>query len=107
MTKTAATPPPKRRRSRADIVVRFIGVLGRVFVFAGVLLLFFTAYLLWGTGVKTKHEQEIAKDDLANKGAVITEAEVKQGKKIPSARPPTPPKLGDPLHLRARLALIT
>ena len=85
----------RRRRSRGDYVVRFIGVLGRVFVLAGVLLLFFTAYLLWGTGVYTKQQQSNFAKTLANKPLVSDKAV--EGDKIPPARPKQPPKLGEPL----------
>jgi sortase A len=87
--------PTRRRRSRADFVVRFIGVLGRVFVLAGVLLLFFTAYLLWGTGVYTKQQQNTFEKTLANK-PIVADRDV-TGDKIPAARPSRPPKLGEPL----------
>jgi sortase A len=86
---------PRRRRSRADHVVRFIGILGRLFVAAGLLLLFFTAYLLWGTGVYTKHEQNRLKQEVATEGAV-TQDDVKDGK-IPPARPKSQPKASDAL----------
>ena len=87
---------PRRRRSRADYVVRFIGILGRVFVAAGLLLLFFTAYLLWGTGVYTKHEQTRLKGELGGQ-ETITESDLGPDKKIPSARPKKAPKASDPL----------
>jgi sortase A len=66
-----------------------------VFVFAGVLLLFFTAYLLWGTGLYTKNEQNRLEKTL-ERDSIVTEADVATGK-IPPARPKTRPKLGDPL----------
>ena len=56
---------PPRRRSRVDTVVGVIGVIGRIFVVAGVMLLFFTAYLLWGTGVYTKQQQSHFEEQIA------------------------------------------
>ena len=89
------TPTKRRRRSRSDYIVRFIGVLGRVFVAAGVLLLFFTAYLLWGTGVYTKQQQKGFEDRLRS-NPLVSDRAVESGK-IPPARPTQEPKLGDPL----------
>lgn len=95
MARPIETRPARRRRSRGDAVVRVIGVIGRLFVGAGVLLLFFTAYLLWGTGVYTKGQQEHGRKVLENKPIVGDEA-IKDGK-IPPARPAQQPKSGDPL----------
>ncbi len=95
-TPTTAPPRRKRRRSRGDTIVRFIGILGRVFVLAGVLLLFFTAYLLWGTGVYTKHEQNRLEKEIAA-NPTISEGDVASGKEIPAARPAKTPPLGAPL----------
>ncbi len=103
MTTQTTSPPSRspgpsprgRRRSRADLVVGFIGILGRVFVGAGVLLLFFTAYLLWGTGLYTKEQQKHAAQTLAS-APIVSEEALSKGT-IPPARPEKPPKLGDPL----------
>lgn len=98
----AATRPPERpfvpprRKGRIDTVVGVIGVIGRIFVVAGVLLLFFTAYLLWGTGVYTKHQQNLLEERLRS-DPVVSERSLTQGGKIPAARPDKAPKLGDPL----------
>lgn len=87
---------PPRRRSRIDTVVGVIGVIGRIFVVAGVVLLFFTAYLLWGTGVYTKHQQnQLEKTIAAN--PLVGDDDLKPGQRIPPARPQAEPKLGDPL----------
>jgi sortase A len=59
------------------------------------LLLFFTAYLLWGTGVYTKQQQQNFTRTLANKPLVSDTAA--QGDKIPPARPARTPSLGEPL----------
>jgi sortase A len=91
---------PTRRRSRADYVVRFIGILGRVFVGAGVLLLFFTAYLLWGTGVYTKGQQKHFEQTLATNPTVGDDA-LENQKVPPPARPDKEPVLGSPLfHIK-------
>jgi sortase A len=96
MTQVATRPPAPRRRSRADLIVRVIGVLGRVFVAAGLLLLFFTAYLLWGTGVYTKQQQNHARQQLAS-NPTVSESDVASGGKLPVARPKKDPDLGAPL----------
>ncbi len=83
-----------RRRSTRRIV-RYIGVFGRVFVGGGLVLLFFTGYLLWGTGVYTKQAQKDAARVLESRPIVDEEA-LASGK-IPPARPARSPKLGEPL----------
>jgi sortase A len=87
--------PIRPRRRGTHAIVRAIGILGRVFVGAGLILLFYTAYLLWGTGVYTKQEQERAADQLA-RNPIVTEQHLSGGK-IPPARPSGGAKLGDPL----------
>ena len=87
-------PPPPSRRATSS-VVRAIGIMGRLFVVAGVLLLFFTAYLLWGTGVYTKHQQGIGKRAVEQNP--IVSAEQIRGGRIPPARPVPPRPLGSPL----------
>jgi sortase A len=84
-----------RRRSRGDFVVRAIGLVGRIFVGAGILMLFFTAYLLWGTGLYTKEQQKHAESTLA-KNPIVSDKALAEGK-IPAARPEKPAKLGEPL----------
>ncbi|MEX0874428.1 MAG: sortase [Actinomycetota bacterium] len=93
----AYAPPDTRppHRSTADRIVRVIGVLGRIFVAAGLVLLFFTGYLLWGTGVYTKQQQVDAKKVLES-NPIVDQAEISEGD-IPPARPPQGLKLGDPL----------
>jgi sortase A len=85
-------PLPHRGTSR---VVRVIGVLGRIFVIAGLMLLFFTAYLLWGTGVYTQHQQGQAKRSL-DANPIVAAHQVTRGK-IPAARPARTLPLGSPL----------
>lgn len=84
--------PPRRSGHR---IVRTIGILGRVFVGAGLILLFYTAYLLWGTGVYTKQQQERAANELA-RNPIVSEERLSSGN-IPPARPPDGARLGDPL----------
>ena len=89
------TPTP-RRRSRVDVVVNAIGVLGRLFVVAGVLLLFFTAYLLWGTGVYTKQQQTHFEGQLGS-NPIVSDDRLQKPGEIPPARPSKPVALGEPL----------
>ena len=99
MTTTMQSPPVRkrrRRRSAVERVVYAIGVVGRIFVASGLLLLFFTAYLLWGTGVYTHQQQNKAKNTLATK-SIVSEATLAKGGTIPPGRPLTQPKLSDPL----------
>lgn len=86
-------PPP--HRSGAGRIVHFVGILGRVFVGAGLLLLFYTAYLLWGTGVYTSQEQERATRALES-NPLVAEEDIVDGK-IPPAKPPQQLPLGSPL----------
>ncbi len=88
-------PPPPPRRSAADRVVRVIGIIGRIFVAAGLLLLFFTGYLLWGTGVYTKQQQEDATKTL-EANPLVNQENLSAGN-IPPARPSQPAALGAPL----------
>jgi sortase A len=79
-----------------DVVVGVIGVIGRIFVAAGVVLLFFTAYLLWGTGVYTKQQQKHFEETL-KANPLISDKDLQSGQRIPPARPQKEPTLGDPL----------
>ena len=85
----------RSRRSPRQVVVRVVGIAGRIFVGGGVVLLLFTAYLLWGTGVYTKQEQRRAAEAVA-RNPIVTEERLAGGK-IPPARPTAPPSLGDAL----------
>jgi sortase A len=98
MTSTLQTPPVKRKRRRSAVerIVYAIGVVGRIFVVSGLLLLFFTAYLLWGTGVYTNQQQNKAKNALATK-SIVSEGTLAKGGKIPPGRPSFQPKLSEPL----------
>lgn len=77
-------------------IARVIGGIGRALVVAGLLLLFYTAYLLWGTSLYTRNAQS----DLAKRvkeKPLVTSKQASMPGQIPAARPATPPKLGDPL----------
>lgn len=86
-------------------LARVIGMIGRGLVLAGLLLLFYTAYLLWGTNVYTRNVQRNLERQVQANPIV---ANVQTGA-IPPAHPVTPPKLGDPLFkiLIPRIALRT
>jgi sortase A len=86
--------PVRPQRRGAHRIVRTIGILGRVFVGAGMILLFYTAYLLWGTGVYTKQEQKRAADTLA-RNPIVEQENLSKGN-IPPAKPAST-KLGEPL----------
>jgi sortase A len=90
--KSPAQPPYRSGTAR---VVRVIGIIGRIFVGAGLLLLFYTAYLLWGTSVYTTGEQNKAKVSLAD-NPLVAEQDIVRGK-IPPARPAQPVTPGSPL----------
>jgi sortase A len=98
MTTTTEAPPVrrKRRRSAVERVVYAIGIVGRIFVASGLLLLFFTGYLLWGTGVYTNQQQNKAKITLATK-SIVPEADLKSGAPIPPGRPKVQPRVSEPL----------
>jgi sortase A len=44
-------------------LARTLGAIGRVMITAGVLILLFVAYQLWGTGIRTAQAQDDARDD--------------------------------------------
>jgi len=87
-------PPPPMRRG-VSRVVRVIGIMGRIFVIAGLLLLFFTGYLLWGTGVYT-HRQQAAGKKALSANPLVTDQQLAAGR-IPPARPSHTLPLGSPL----------
>lgn len=65
---------------------------------AGLLLLFYTAYLLWGTSVYTRNVQNHLAKQLAERPLVTSAAPGKPATgPIGPARPTTPAKVGDPL----------
>jgi sortase A len=46
-------------------MARVLGAVGRVFITAGVLILLFVVYQLWGTGIRTAQAQNQLEDDFA------------------------------------------
>lgn len=88
-------PRPEAPKHGTGRVVHVIGIVGRVFVAAGLILLFYTAYLLWGTGVYTAQQQEQAAQELAS-NPLVGEEQLSNGD-IPPARPAEPVALGSPL----------
>lgn len=76
-------------------IARIIGVIGRVLVTAGLLLLFYTAYLLWGTNVYTRNVQNDLARQVASKPIVTYQAV--DPASIPPAKPAAKPNLGDAL----------
>jgi sortase A len=59
-------------RNRGLLVARILGAVGRTMITAGVLILLFVAYQLWGTGIRTAQAQNRLDDDLA---ALLDEAD--------------------------------
>jgi sortase A len=53
------------RRSRGLLLARILGAVGRTMITAGVLILLFVAYQLWGTSIRTAQAQNGLEDDLA------------------------------------------
>lgn len=78
---------------------RVIGITGRILVVTGVLVLYYTAYLLWGTSQQTRQAQaELTKQLETTQSAVETPvAATMDPSQIPSAKPAQDPKLGDAL----------
>jgi sortase A len=75
--------------------VRAIGLIGKVFISAGLVLLMFTVYLLWGTGLVTAAEQDRLEQELA--AGPLVGADLEEGDEIPDLRPDRVPDLGDGL----------
>ncbi|MBA2283255.1 MAG: class E sortase [Acidimicrobiia bacterium] len=48
----------RRKRERGLLYARILGAVGRTMITAGVLILLFVTYQLWGTGVRTAQAQE-------------------------------------------------
>ena len=46
-------------------IARVVGVIGRIMMTAGAVLLLFVVYQLWGTGLQTAQEQERIEDEFA------------------------------------------
>jgi sortase A len=47
------------------VLLRTLNVVGRILLILGVLLLLFTAYQLWGTGITESHSQSVLRSQLA------------------------------------------
>jgi sortase A len=82
---------------------RTLGGLGRTLISAGVLLLLFVVYQLWGTGVRTEAAQNALRDDFQSR-----KAELHQISGAPSTTPGAtgaastaasvpPPRIGEPI----------
>lgn len=70
-------------------MARIIGAVGRALVTAGLLILGFVAYQLWGTGVVEARAQDRLRDDFA---AAAREARVaRPDPAVPPTAPPPPP----------------
>jgi sortase A len=95
------------------VLVRTLGAIGRSLITAGVLILLFVAYELWGTGIQEAHAQNKLRDELAEQLASTTTTSTTTTTTLPPGvtRPPgfsvvptkvTPadiplPKPGDPI----------
>jgi sortase A len=53
------------RPRRGSVFARVLGIVGRTMITAGVLILLFVAYQLWGTGIRAAQAQDELEDDLA------------------------------------------
>jgi sortase A len=95
MTTQLGKRAPRNPHKGTSRLVRIIGILGRIFVLAGVMLLFFTAYLLWGTGVYT-HRQQATNKRALEANPLVNASQITNGK-IPPARPSHLLPLGSPL----------
>ncbi|HVE92371.1 MAG TPA: class E sortase [Actinomycetota bacterium] len=78
-------------------IARVIGVVGRLLVLVGLILLFYTTYLLWGTSVETRREQANLAEELRTTAPVATEAQQQAQGEIPPAKPEGTVNAGDPL----------
>ena len=86
------------------VFFKVVGVIGRIMVFAGLFLLGFVAFQLWGTGLQESNSQDSLAAALATPGAgqpaaVDPAAVAKQLAKVdPATAPPTPPPaVGEPV----------
>ena len=55
-------------------LARVLGAIGRTCITAGVLILLFVAYQLWGTGIREAQAQNRLEDDFADRDAVVRRA---------------------------------
>jgi sortase A len=76
-------------------LARTLGAIGRSLITAGVLILMFVGYQLWGTGIHEARAQNTLEADFAEQLATTSTTEApKPGKKI-ELIPPPPPKPGE------------
>ena len=71
-------------------LARVLGAVGRTFITAGVLILLFVAYQLWGTGLRTAQAQNRLEDDFTE---VLQEAATTTTTVPDPARPDTAPPI--------------
>jgi sortase A len=105
----AATQPG--RRYRGAVVSRVVGWIGRIFVVAGLFLLGFVAFQLWGTALEEQRGQSQLAGDLSATLATVPGAEVPtsadpaavaaaMSRVDPVTAPPlAPPPEGEPLGI--------
>lgn len=90
-----------KHRYRAGVVSRAVGVLGRILVIAGLFILGFVAFQLWGTGLQESRAQDGLAADLAPAGTSSDGLEAVVGalaRTDPATAPATaPPPEGDPV----------
>jgi sortase A len=83
-------------------VRRTVNIAGRVLIVAGVVVLLFTAYQLWGTSVQEAHTQADLRSQLAHeaKGHEARQAfsNVADPGKLPTGPPVLAPRTNDPLE---------
>jgi len=79
---------------------RIVDILGRVLIGAGVLLLLFAAYQLWGTSVEESHAQSALRSQLGREGAGTQAAPALAlagaHDALPTGPPKTAPSTADP-----------
>ena len=76
---------------RGRRAARLLGTVGKTFITAGVLLLLFVAYQLWGTGLRTSQAQNRLEDDLERALADVPPTTTTTLATVPSGPPPTAP----------------
>jgi sortase A len=82
---------------RGRRAARILGTVGRTLITAGVLLLLFVAYQLWGTGLRTSQAQNRLEDDLERALAEVAPATTTTHPTLPVGPPTAPPSTVAPL----------
>jgi len=81
-------------------MLRILAVVGKILIGAGVLLLLFTAYQIWGTSIQESHTQTQLRSSLQqqtdNQKIRHDLAEAAALNKLPTGPPTTAPHTGDP-----------